>query len=58
MHLTGSIGNRCRSRGVSRPLSTGIAAPLPAGDLQIIARLMQFPRVVVPACDIEISVIK
>jgi hypothetical protein len=45
MHLTGSLGNRCRSRGVSQPLNTGIAAPLSAGDLQILARLMQFPRV-------------
>jgi hypothetical protein len=58
MHLTGSIGNRCRSRGVSRPLSTGIAAPLPAGELQIIARLMQFPRVVVAAGDLEGAVIE
>lgn len=45
MHLMGSLGNRCRSRGVSQPLNTGIAAPLSTGDRQILARLMQFPRV-------------
>jgi hypothetical protein len=56
MHLTGSLGNRCRSRGVSQPLNTGIAAPLSAGDLQILARLMQFPRVDVAGGGVDVGV--
>jgi hypothetical protein len=45
MHLTGSSSNHPRPHGVSHRPSGPIAEPPSAGDLQILAHLMQFPRV-------------
>jgi len=45
LHTTGSLCKRCRSDSIIAQPDEPIPEALSAGDLQVLARLMQFPRV-------------
>ena len=47
MHLTGSTRNSCRSGSPASQRHAGIAEPCSSGDLRFLARLMQFPIVLI-----------